>query len=219
MFVWPRKSRSTSGTGGTRRYWWFCLINFWNFFSIHVFVVKKSIADNPTELPCSGDLENLGQLPVQKVLMIVSYIYEKVVAQQVLAYLNSRDLLPKFQSGFRRFHSTESAILRVLSDVYTAAEGDMVSLLALLDVSAAFDTIDHEILMKRLLVSYGFSGQALSWLASFVGYEASLCVARRVTGFVSPWLRQCHTRRHHGSVDGQIAVRAQRVCAADLRFP
>ena len=77
MFGWPRKSRSTSGTGGTRRYWWFCRINFWNFFSIHVFEVKKSIVDIPTELPCLGDLENLGQLPVQKVLMIVSYEFLK----------------------------------------------------------------------------------------------------------------------------------------------
>ena len=73
MFRWPQKSRSTSGTGGTRRYWWFCLINFWNFFSIHVFEVKKFIADIPTRLPCLGDLKNLGQLPVQRVLMIVSY--------------------------------------------------------------------------------------------------------------------------------------------------
>ena len=59
-----------------RRYWWFCLVNFGNFFNIYVFEVKKSIADIPTELPCSGDLENPGQLPVQrytKVLMIVSY--------------------------------------------------------------------------------------------------------------------------------------------------
>ena len=59
-----------------RRYWWFCLMNFLNFFNIYVFEVKKSIADIPTELPCSGDLENPGQLPVQKyskVLMIVSY--------------------------------------------------------------------------------------------------------------------------------------------------
>ena len=112
-----------------------------------------------------GDIKNYR--PISN-LTFLSKVTEKVVAQQVLAYLNSRDLLPKFQSGFRRFHSTESAILRFLSDVYTAAEGDMVSLLALLDVSAAFDTIDHEILMKRLSVSYGFSGQALSWLASFV---------------------------------------------------
>ena len=48
-------------------------MNFHNFVSIHVFEVKKSIADIPTELPCSGDLENSGQLPVQEVLMIMSY--------------------------------------------------------------------------------------------------------------------------------------------------
>ena len=45
MFRWPRKSRSTSGTGGTRRHWWILSYNFWNFFSIHVREVKKSIAD------------------------------------------------------------------------------------------------------------------------------------------------------------------------------
>ena len=65
MFGWPPRSKSASGTGGTRRYWCFCLINFRNFFSIHVFEVKKSIADSPTELPCLGDLENPSQLPVQ----------------------------------------------------------------------------------------------------------------------------------------------------------
>ena len=67
MFGWPRKSRSTSGTGGTWRYWWFCLIDFRNFFSIYVFRVKKSIADIPSELLCLSDLENLGQLLVQEV--------------------------------------------------------------------------------------------------------------------------------------------------------
>ena len=121
MLVCPRKSRSTSGTGGTddsvlwifeissvfmfsrsrnpllafllsyrvrvtlkiqvnfrfRRYWWFCLMNFWNFSSIYVFEVKESIAGIPTELPCSGDLENPGQLPVQEVLMILSYEFLK----------------------------------------------------------------------------------------------------------------------------------------------
>ena len=68
MFGWPRKSKSTSGTGGTRRYWWLCLIDFHNFFIIYVFEYKESISDIPTELPCSCELENLGQLPVQEVL-------------------------------------------------------------------------------------------------------------------------------------------------------
>ena len=48
MFGWPRKSRSTSGTGGTRRYWWLCLIDFWNFQTIHVLEVRESIADIPS---------------------------------------------------------------------------------------------------------------------------------------------------------------------------
>ena len=77
MFGWPQKSRSTSGTGGTRRYWWFCLVNFRNFFSIHVSEVKKFTADISTELPCLDDFENPGQLPVQEVLMILSYEFLK----------------------------------------------------------------------------------------------------------------------------------------------
>ena len=49
-----------------KRYWWFCLINFWNFHAIHVFEVRESIAD--TEIPCLGGLENPVRLPVQDVL-------------------------------------------------------------------------------------------------------------------------------------------------------
>ena len=52
-------------------------MNFRNFFTIYVFEVKESISDIPTELPCSGDLENPGQLPVQEVLMILSYEFLK----------------------------------------------------------------------------------------------------------------------------------------------
>ena len=50
------------------RYWWFCLMNFWNFHTIHIFEIRESIADISTELPCLGNLENLGKLPVQDVL-------------------------------------------------------------------------------------------------------------------------------------------------------
>ena len=73
MFEWSWKSRSTSGSRGSQRYWWFCLMDFHNFFSIYVLEVKESISDIPTELPCSGDLENPGQLPVKEVLIILSY--------------------------------------------------------------------------------------------------------------------------------------------------
>ena len=68
MFGWPWKSRSISGSIGFPRYWWLCLMDFNNFFTIYVFEVKESIADIPTELPCLSDFENSGQLPVQWVL-------------------------------------------------------------------------------------------------------------------------------------------------------
>ena len=48
-------------------YWWLCLVDFWNFFTIHVFEVRESLDDIPTELPCLGDLKNSGQLLVQEV--------------------------------------------------------------------------------------------------------------------------------------------------------
>ena len=77
MFWWPQKSRSTSGTGGTWRYCWLCLIDFWNFLTIYVFEVGESIYDIATQLLCSGVPENPGQLPVQEVLMILSYEFLK----------------------------------------------------------------------------------------------------------------------------------------------
>ena len=77
MFEWPRKSRSTSGTGGTRRYWWLCFIHFLHFFTIYVFEVKQPSFDISTELSCLGDLKNSSQLPVQAVLMILSYVLLK----------------------------------------------------------------------------------------------------------------------------------------------
>ena len=53
---WPRKSRKTSGPARTQGYWLLFLVDFWNFFTIHVFEVRESFDDIPTELPCLGDL-------------------------------------------------------------------------------------------------------------------------------------------------------------------
>ena len=101
-------------------------------------------------------------------LSFMSKIVEKVVAKQLTEYLDCNNLLPKLQSGLRRFHSTETAVLKVLSDVYSAIDQGQVALLALLDVSAAFDTVDHTILLDRLSISYGISGTVHAWISSFV---------------------------------------------------
>ena len=77
LFELPRKSRSTSGSRVPRRYWGLYLTDFHNFFTIYVSEVKESIIDIPTELPCLIDFENPNQLPVWKVLVILSYIFLK----------------------------------------------------------------------------------------------------------------------------------------------
>ena len=73
-----------------------------------------------------------------------------------------------FQSGFRPHHSTGTALLKVLNDLLISSDKGFISLLVLLDLSAAFDTIDHLILIDRLENLFGLSGQALSWFRSYL---------------------------------------------------
>ena len=107
-------------------------------------------------------------------LPFMSKVIEKLILTQLTRYLTANGLFPKFQSGFRRYHSTETAVLRVLSNIYSAIDQDQVSLLALLDVSAAFDTVDHGILLERLSTSYGLSGMAYTWLESYITGQAQI---------------------------------------------
>jgi hypothetical protein len=71
-----------------------------------------------------------------------------MVARQLLSYLNDNNLLPSLQSGFRSGHSTETAVLHVLSDILAAVDRGEFAALVLLDLSAAFDTVDHHILLN-----------------------------------------------------------------------
>ena len=69
----------------------------------------------------------------------------------------SHKLLPDLQSAYRAHHSTETAVLKVLSDILSAADTGSLSMLTLLDLSTAFDTVDHLILLRRLQTSYAVS--------------------------------------------------------------
>ena len=101
-------------------------------------------------------------------LSFMSKVVDRIVVRQLSEYFAANSRLPKFQSGFRRHHSTESALLRVLSDILSATDKGEIPLLALLDVSATFDTVDHSILLDRLSISYGISGSAFDWMQSFI---------------------------------------------------
>lgn len=91
-----------------------------------------------------------------------------MVAKQLLKYLTAHRLLPDLQSAYRAYHSTETAVLKVLADILLAVDKGDLAVLTLLDLSAAFDTVDHGILLQRLNVSFGLSGAAHCWFASYL---------------------------------------------------
>src|SRR5208282_5569407 len=108
-------------------------------------------------------------------------------ARQLISHLTAFELLPHLQSAYRVHHSTEKAVLKVLGDILSAIDGGDLAALTLLDLSAAFDTVDHTILLRRLKVSYGMRGSVLSWFASYLNGRTQFvrCGTKRSTpGYV-----------------------------------
>ena len=105
--------------------------------------------------------------PISK-LPFISKILEKYVSKQLIAALTNNQIFEQFQSGFRKHHSTETALLKVTNDLLMSADVGDVSVLVLLDLTAAFDTVDHSILVNRLQRWCGVSGTALQWFSSYL---------------------------------------------------
>src|SRR6218665_3062689 len=106
----------------------------------------------------------------------LSKILERIIADQMIAYLDANGLLPSYQSGFRKNHSTETLLIRLLSDLYGAMDAGQISLLALFDVSFAFDSVDHSILLQRLSISFGLTDKPLEWLSSFLSDRTNCAI-------------------------------------------
>ncbi|KAK7895247.1 hypothetical protein WMY93_020572 [Mugilogobius chulae] len=100
-------------------------------------------------------------------LPFVSKILEKTVAAQLHSYLITNNLYEQFQSGFRPLHSTETALLKITNDLLIASDSGLLSILVLLDLTAAFDTISHTTLIHRLK-SLGICHTPLSWFISYL---------------------------------------------------
>ena len=98
-------------------------------------LLKKSGLD-------AGELKNFR--PVSN-LAFLSKLLERVVQCRLQAFLDSNDMMPPMQSAYRRFHSTETAVTKVYNDLLLAADVGQVSVLCLLDLTAAFDTVDHQL--------------------------------------------------------------------------
>ena len=80
----------------------------------------------------------------------------------------NNNIFPQLQSGYCSHHSTETALLKVTNNLLINMEESRVSLLLLMDLSAAFDTVDHGIFLQSLQTKLGVCGTALSWFKSFL---------------------------------------------------
>ena len=121
-------------------------------------ILKKETLD-PSDLNNYRPVSNLSFL---------SKIFERVIYEQMEAYLRENNLMPERQSFHRRNHSTETVVLDVLADAYVSADAGKLTFLGLLDQSSAFDVVDHDILLERLRHCFGISGTALNWLKSYL---------------------------------------------------
>ena len=123
----------------------------------HTYSKKKCLDHN--------DLNNYR--PVSN-LCFIAKIQEKLVLSQVSSYLNSRNLYNTCQSAYRPGHSTETALLKAANDQFLSLNKGNISVLALLDFSSAFDTIDHPTHAHRLHTDFGFTDTAPQRFSSYL---------------------------------------------------
>ena len=132
---------------------------------------KKAVVKPLIKKP-NLDPEVLGNYRPVSNLPYLSKIFERAVANQLQAHLDTNGLHVKFQSAYRRGHSTETALLRILNDLLVMIDGGNNAVLVLLDLSAAFDTLDHTLLLQRLHAEIGLDGSALDWFSSYLSWRS-----------------------------------------------
>jgi len=114
------------------------------------------------------DPEVFGNYRPISLLSFLSKLLERVVLRGLLSHLHLNELFVPVQSAYRPGHSPETALLKVINDLRLLIDRGYGAILTMLDLSSAFDTVDHKILLSRLERLFGGSGIALSWFRSYL---------------------------------------------------
>ena len=101
-------------------------------------------------------------------LPVLSKILEKAIFLQTIEYLESNGLIHPSHHGFRSGHNTCTALIEMYDTWIQAIENDEIAAVFLIDMSAAFDVVDHDILLKKLEL-YGFENSSKEWYESYLG--------------------------------------------------
>ena len=125
-------------------------------------VIKPTLKEDGADPDCLKNYRPVSNLPA------ISKLLERVVLNQLNQYLAENNLHCPVQSGYRPHHSCETLLVRMTDDIFKETQSDNIVILVLLDLSAAFDTIDHGILLDKLLRDFGICGKALGWFKSYL---------------------------------------------------
>ena len=107
-------------------------------------------------------------------LSFISKITERAISYQMNTHLEKYGLREPLQSAYRYYHSTETALVKIFDDLLMSMDKQQVVLLTLLDLSAAFDTVNHSILLHRLKYTFGVTDLALQWLTSYLSRRSQI---------------------------------------------
>ena len=138
-------------------------------FSMDVFphALKKAVV--PPILKKAGCDRNCLQnyKPVSN-LSFVSRVVKKIAAKRLIEHLDKKQLQEEFQSAYRVKHSTETSLMKVRSDITMAIDTGQSAMLVLLDLSAAFATVEVDTLFRTFQDHFGVTGSALDWFRSYI---------------------------------------------------
>ena len=136
--------------------------------------MKKAVI-KPTLKKENADVDSLTNYRPVSNLTATSKLLERAVLNQLNDHLNNNDLHCPVQSGYRPHYSCETLLVRMTDDINKEIQAGNIVIVVLLDLSAAFDTIDHGILLDKLLKDYGIGGKAIQWIQSYL-QSRSFCV-------------------------------------------
>ena len=143
------------------------LIN--NSFSLNSFPHPWKKAE-VVSIPKSGESEKPANTRPMSLLPILSKVCERAAHSQVVNFLDSNNIIHHLLSGNNKFHSTETALLDLADELLSKMDQKKISVIVLLDMSKAFDSIRHDLMLHKLLNS-GVSQSACAWFESYLSHR------------------------------------------------
>ena len=128
----------------------------------------KHAAVNPTIKDKNGDRNSLPNYRPISNTTFLAKVLEKSALQQMNIHIEKHKLHSTHQSGYRKYHSCETAMLKIVNDIMNMMQNKDCVVLILLDLSAAFDTIDHDLIIKKLTNYFGINGNVVKWIQSYL---------------------------------------------------